>query len=208
MAAQYSFVMKGLTKAFPGQKPILNNIHLQFYQDAKIGDRRPQRLGQVDADEDHGRAGQGIHRRSLARRGDHRRLSRAGAAARSVEDGQGERHGRGAARRRHDGPLQRDQRDDGRSARGFRLRRVDGRDGRAAGEDRRGRRLDARQPARDRDGRAALPAGRFSRSPTSPAARSAASRSRACCSKSPTSCCSTSRPTTSTPRAFSGSKST
>jgi ATP-binding cassette ChvD family protein len=37
MAAQYSFVMKGLTKAFPGQKPILSNIHLQFYQDAKIG---------------------------------------------------------------------------------------------------------------------------------------------------------------------------
>jgi energy-dependent translational throttle protein EttA len=37
MAAQYSFVMKGLTKAFPGQKPILNNIHLQFYSDAKIG---------------------------------------------------------------------------------------------------------------------------------------------------------------------------
>jgi ATP-binding cassette ChvD family protein len=37
MAAQYSFVMKGLTKAFPGHKPILNNIHLQFYPDAKIG---------------------------------------------------------------------------------------------------------------------------------------------------------------------------
>ncbi len=37
MAAQYSFVMKGLTKAFPGQKPIINNIHLQFYPDAKIG---------------------------------------------------------------------------------------------------------------------------------------------------------------------------
>jgi energy-dependent translational throttle protein EttA len=37
MAAQYSYVMKGLTKAFPGQKPILNNVHLQFYQDAKIG---------------------------------------------------------------------------------------------------------------------------------------------------------------------------
>jgi ATP-binding cassette ChvD family protein len=29
--------MKGLTKAFPGHKPILNNIHLQFYPDAKIG---------------------------------------------------------------------------------------------------------------------------------------------------------------------------
>ncbi|WP_448580091.1 energy-dependent translational throttle protein EttA [Thermaurantiacus sp.] len=37
MAQQYSFVMKGLTKTFPGQpKPILNNIHLQFYPDAKI----------------------------------------------------------------------------------------------------------------------------------------------------------------------------
>src|SRR3954466_8235059 len=37
MAAQYSFVMKGLTKAFPGQKPILNGIHLQFYLGTKIG---------------------------------------------------------------------------------------------------------------------------------------------------------------------------
>ena len=37
MAAQYSFVMKGLTKAFPGQKPILNAIHLQFYLGTKIG---------------------------------------------------------------------------------------------------------------------------------------------------------------------------
>ena len=37
MAAQYSFVMKNLTKTFPGQaKPILSNINLQFYPDAKI----------------------------------------------------------------------------------------------------------------------------------------------------------------------------
>ena len=37
MAAQYSFVMKGMSKTFPGApKPILNNIHLQFYPDAKI----------------------------------------------------------------------------------------------------------------------------------------------------------------------------
>jgi len=37
VAQQYSFVMKGLTKTFPGaSKPILNNIHLQFYPDAKI----------------------------------------------------------------------------------------------------------------------------------------------------------------------------
>ncbi|HEX9963867.1 MAG TPA: energy-dependent translational throttle protein EttA [Allosphingosinicella sp.] len=37
MAAQYSFVMKGMSKTFPGApKPILNNISLQFYPDAKI----------------------------------------------------------------------------------------------------------------------------------------------------------------------------
>jgi len=38
MAAQYSFVMKGMTKTFPGaRKPILDQVHLQFYRDAKIG---------------------------------------------------------------------------------------------------------------------------------------------------------------------------
>ncbi len=37
MAVQYSFVMKGLTKTFPGaQKPLFNNIHLQFLPGTKI----------------------------------------------------------------------------------------------------------------------------------------------------------------------------
>ncbi|TVV70023.1 energy-dependent translational throttle protein EttA [Sphingomonas solaris] len=37
MAVQYSFVMKGLTKTFPGApKPVLNNIHLQFMPGTKI----------------------------------------------------------------------------------------------------------------------------------------------------------------------------
>jgi energy-dependent translational throttle protein EttA len=37
MAVQYSYVMKGLSKSFPGaQKPILNNIHLQFLPGTKI----------------------------------------------------------------------------------------------------------------------------------------------------------------------------
>jgi ATPase subunit of ABC transporter with duplicated ATPase domains len=37
VAVQYSYVMKGLTKSFPGaQKPILNNIHLQFLPGTKI----------------------------------------------------------------------------------------------------------------------------------------------------------------------------
>ena len=46
MAAQYSYVMKGLTKTFPGApKPVLNNIHLQFYPDAKIGIVGPNGTG-------------------------------------------------------------------------------------------------------------------------------------------------------------------
>jgi ATP-binding cassette ChvD family protein len=37
MAVQYSYVMKGLTKTFPGHpKPILNDIHLQFLPGTKI----------------------------------------------------------------------------------------------------------------------------------------------------------------------------
>jgi energy-dependent translational throttle protein EttA len=37
MAVHYSYVMKGLSKSFPGaQKPILNNIHLQFLPGTKI----------------------------------------------------------------------------------------------------------------------------------------------------------------------------
>ena len=46
MAAQYAFVMKGMTKTFPGaQKPVLNNINLQFYQGAKIGIVGPNGAG-------------------------------------------------------------------------------------------------------------------------------------------------------------------
>ena len=46
MAAQYSYVMKGMTKTFPGApKPVLSNIHLQFYSDAKIGIVGPNGVG-------------------------------------------------------------------------------------------------------------------------------------------------------------------
>jgi len=38
MARQYSFVMQHMTKTFPGAaKPVLNDVSLQFYPDAKIG---------------------------------------------------------------------------------------------------------------------------------------------------------------------------
>lgn len=46
MAAQYSFVMKNMTKTFPGaNKPVLKDIHLQFYPDAKIGIVGPNGTG-------------------------------------------------------------------------------------------------------------------------------------------------------------------
>ena len=46
MAAQYAYVMKGMTKTFPGApKPVLSNINLQFYHGAKIGIVGPNGAG-------------------------------------------------------------------------------------------------------------------------------------------------------------------
>ena len=46
MAAQYAFVMKDMTKTFPGApKPVLSDINLQFYQGAKIGIVGPNGAG-------------------------------------------------------------------------------------------------------------------------------------------------------------------
>jgi len=45
-SAQYAYVMKGMTKSFPGaQKPVLDNISLQFYFGAKIGIVGPNGVG-------------------------------------------------------------------------------------------------------------------------------------------------------------------
>ncbi|QIK77596.1 energy-dependent translational throttle protein EttA [Sphingomonas piscis] len=46
MAAQYAFVMKDMSKSFPGApKPVLSNINLQFYHGAKIGIVGPNGAG-------------------------------------------------------------------------------------------------------------------------------------------------------------------
>ncbi len=99
MAAQYSYVMKGLTKTFPGApKPVLNGIHLQFYHDAKIGIVGPNGSGKstlmkIMAGRDKEFSGRG-----LAGRGHHGRLSGAGAAARPQQDRHGERQARACAK--------------------------------------------------------------------------------------------------------------
>ena len=99
----------------------------------------------------------------MGRRGHSRRLSAAGAAARPGQGRDGQRPRRRAPDRRPGRSLQRDLRRDGRPDRRHRLRRADGGDGRPPGQDRRGRRLGARQPAGAGDGGAALPAGRCRR---------------------------------------------
>ncbi|RVQ69303.1 energy-dependent translational throttle protein EttA [Croceicoccus ponticola] len=46
MAAQYAYVMKNMTKTFPGApKPVLKDINLQFYQGSKIGIVGPNGAG-------------------------------------------------------------------------------------------------------------------------------------------------------------------
>jgi ATP-binding cassette ChvD family protein len=46
MAGQYAYVMKDMTKIFPGaNKPVLSNINLQFYHGAKIGIVGPNGAG-------------------------------------------------------------------------------------------------------------------------------------------------------------------
>ncbi|MGA9005421.1 MAG: ATP-binding cassette domain-containing protein, partial [Xanthobacteraceae bacterium] len=37
MARQFVYHMEGLTKTYPGNRKVLENINLSFYPDAKIG---------------------------------------------------------------------------------------------------------------------------------------------------------------------------
>ena len=80
---QFIYHMHGLTKTYPGNRKVLENIHLSFYPDAKIGvlgvnGSGKSTLLRIMAGHRHG-----IRRRGLGRRGRPRRLPAAGAAARS-----------------------------------------------------------------------------------------------------------------------------
>ena len=203
-AYQYIYVMKRLTKIYPGGRKVLENITLAFLPGAKIGvlglnGAGKSTLLRIMAGVDHDFAGE-----AWAAEGVTRRLPAAGAAARSGEGRARQRHGgrgrdQGAARplRRGLGRLRRSRcRRDG---------RADGRAGRAAGEDRRGR-TPGNSSARSRSRWTRCAARRAIRtSRRSRAASGAGSRSAGCCWRSPTCCCSTSRPTTSTPNRSPGS---
>src|SRR5580765_7087921 len=45
MARQFIYHMQGLTKAYGGGKKVLENVHLSFYPDAKIGVLGPNGAG-------------------------------------------------------------------------------------------------------------------------------------------------------------------
>ena len=45
MARQFIYFMQGLSKVYTGGKKVLDNIHLQFYPDAKIGVLGPNGAG-------------------------------------------------------------------------------------------------------------------------------------------------------------------
>ncbi len=45
MARQFIYHMQGLTKTYTGGKKVLDNVHLQFYPDAKIGVLGPNGSG-------------------------------------------------------------------------------------------------------------------------------------------------------------------
>jgi hypothetical protein len=125
------------------------------------------------------------------------RLPAPGAAARQ---GEGRARQRRGSRRGDEGqarPLQRDQHGDVRAHGRRQDDEADGGDGPLQDK------IDAptagnSTAARDRDGRAALPARRRRRRASSRAASRRVALCRCCC-RSPTCCCSTSRPTTSTP---------
>ena len=197
---QFIYHMQGLNKTWPGGKKVLENIHLSFYPDAKIGvlgvnGSGKSTLLRIMAGHRHR-----IHRRGLHRRRRARRLSAAGAASRSRPRRARQRHARRRGQAGDPRPLQR--------TRDELFRRDGGRDDPPAGRDRGQGPVGSRQPGRAGDGRARLPARTRPTSTRCRAASAAASRCAGCCWKSRTCCCSTSRPTISTPRRSTGSKAT
>ena len=202
---QYVYVMKGLTKIYPGGREVLDNVYAVFLPGAKIGVLGINGAGKstlmkimAGMDKDFG--------------------GEAWAA-------EGARVGYLAQEPQLDPSQDRAARTSWTALRGTKalldrfneisheVRRADDREemnalldrtGRAAGEDRRRRRLGPRPHGRHRDGRAALPARTSRRSPRCRAASAAAWRCAGCCCRSPTCCCSTSRPTIWTPNRWPG----
>ena len=131
MARQFIYHMQGLTKAFSGGKKVLENIHLSFYPDAKIGVLGPNGSGKSTLLKIMAGLDKEFTGEAWAARGRARRLPAAGAAARPVARREGQRHARRRGEAGDPRPLQR--------ADDELLRRDGGGSLEAAGRDRRAR---------------------------------------------------------------------
>ena len=191
MARQFIYHMQGLSKTYPGNRKVLENINLSFYPDAKIGVLGVNGAGKSTLLRIMAGLDTRVYRRGLGRRGRPRRLPAAGAAARSGQIGARERHGGGGAAEGDRRSLQR--------AGGQLFRRDRRRDDQAAGPDRGQGIVGPRLQGRSGDGCVALPGRRRRGGGSCPAASSGGSRFAGCFWSSRSCCCSTSRPITSMP---------
>ena len=198
MARQFIYHMQGLTKTYPPAKKVLDNIHLSFYPDAKIGvlgvnGSGKSTLLRIMAGIDTEYSGEGWVAEG-ARVGyleQEPQLDPKKTVRENVMEGVAAKK---ALLDRYneiaDELFRRDRR----------------RDGEAAGRDRLQEPVGPRQPGRSGDGRAALP-GRRRRRHQAVGRRAPPRRAvQAAARRSPTCCCSTSRPTISTPKAWTGWK--
>ena len=202
--AQYVYTMIRVGKIVPPKREILKNISLSFFPGAKIGVLGLNGSGKSTLLRIMAGLDKDIEGEAVPMPGLEHRLPAAGAAARPCEDGEG--RSRGRAGRSHAGQAEarRDLRGLCRARCGF--RQALGGAGQVRGDH---RHVGGRRRAPDGDRRrcaASAAVGRGHRA-SFPAARSAASRCASCCCPSPTCCCWTNRPTTSTPRASTGSSS-
>ncbi len=200
MARQFIYHMHGMSKAYAGGKKVLDNIHLSFYPDAKIGVLGPNGSGKstllkIMAGLDTEFTGE-----AWAAKGAKRRLSGAGAAARRAAQCARQRDDGGQGKEGRRRPLQR--------ADDELFRRDRRRGDQAAGPHRRREPVGSRIPGRSRHGSARLPAGRRRRDQALGRREAPRGAVPAAAESSPICCCSTSRPTISMPRPRRGSKST
>jgi ATPase subunit of ABC transporter with duplicated ATPase domains len=203
-AWQYVYVMKDLTKSYPGGREVFKGITLSFLPDVKIGVLGPNGAGKstlmrimAGQDKEFGGEAWAAEGARVGYLPQEPHLDETKTVGENVMEAFAELLGQLAASTRS--PTNSPRNDGGADERPAR------RAGRAAGEDRGRGGLGARPAHRDRARRAALPALRQPRHAPLGGER----RRVALCKlllESPTCCCSTSRRTTWTPRASPGSR--
>ncbi len=149
MARQFIYHMAGLNKAY-GNKKVLENIHLSFYPDAKIGILGPNGAGKSTVLRIMAGLDKEFTGEAWLAEGATVGYLRAGAAARSDQDRARERHGRRRRKKADPRALQR--------ADDELFRRDGGRGAKLQDDHRQPEPLGSRKPGRDGDGGAALPA--------------------------------------------------